>query len=98
MKASAKKRYNLADLGDFEGFVDLYPCRSRHYQISSTPVLLSDAVWSYLAQKKIWMKNIDFSWEKSFFKISKNIFWENFAFLKKMKNQKFYKAFIRKSL
>ena len=44
MKPLAKKRYNLADLGDFEGFVDLYPCRSRHYQISSTPVLLSDAV------------------------------------------------------
>ena len=29
MKASAKKRYNLADLGDFEGFVDLYPCLSE---------------------------------------------------------------------
>ena len=44
MKASAKKRYNLADLGDFEGFVDLYPCRSVHSEISSMPVLLSDAV------------------------------------------------------
>ena len=44
MKPLAKKRYNLADLGDFEGFVDLYPGRSVHSEISSTPVLLSDAV------------------------------------------------------
>ena len=80
MKASAKKCYNLADLDDFEGSVDLYPCRSVHSEISSTPVLLSDAVWSYLAQKKIWMKNIDFSWQKGIFKISKNIFGGNFDF------------------
>ena len=44
VKACAKKCYNLADLGDFEGFVDLYPCRSEQNEISSTPVLLSDAV------------------------------------------------------
>ena len=44
MKACAKKCYNLADVGDFEGFVDLYPGRSVHGEISSTPRLLPDGV------------------------------------------------------
>ena len=44
MNPSAKKCYNLADVGDFEGFVDLYPGRSVHGEISSTPRLLSDGV------------------------------------------------------
>ena len=44
MKTSAKKSYNLADVGDFEGFVDSYPGRSVHGEISSTPRLLPERV------------------------------------------------------
>ena len=44
MKPLAKKYRYFADMGDFEGFVDAYPCRSEQSQISSTPVLFSDLV------------------------------------------------------
>ena len=73
-------REKVSLLGKIQGLVDVGPGQSAISQISSTPVLFSDAVCSYLARKKSWTKNINYSWRKLIFKILVGFFLWIFRF------------------
>ena len=96
MKPLAKKYHYLANLGEFEGFVDVCPCRSCDASIKLNAGVTIRCSMIILCTEKNLDEKYWFFMTKKYFQNFEKYVWGNFENFWKI--QEFYKDFIRKSL